>query len=55
MIETNPYLVISKTLGMGNTIVQEFGVDIFQLIWVFKMDYSFLDADLSANKKVGLI
>ena len=51
MIGTNPYLVISKTLGMGYTIVQKLGVNIFQLITVFKLAYSFLNGDLSANQK----
>ena len=54
MIGTNPYLVISKTLGMGYTIVQKLGVNIFQLITVFKLAYSYLDVDSSANQKNGL-
>ena len=54
MIGTNPYLVIRKTLGMGYTIVQKLGVNILQLMTVFKLAYTFLDADSSANQKDGL-
>ena len=53
MIGTNPYLVISKTLGMGYTIVQKLGVNILQLLTVFKLIHSILDLDSSTNQKKG--
>ena len=45
MIGTNPYLVIRKTLGMGNATVQKLGVDILQLLTVFKLLDSIFDHD----------
>lgn len=53
MIGTNPYLVIRKTLGMGNATVQKLGVDILQLLTVFKLIHSILDLDSSTNQKKG--
>lgn len=51
MIGTNPYLVIGKTLGMSNSTVQKLGVDILQLLMVFKLIDSIFDVDLLTNQQ----
>ena len=53
MIGTNPYLVIRKTLGMGNTTVQKLGVNILQLLAVFKLIHSIFGHDSPTNQKKG--
>jgi len=51
MIGTNPYLVIRKTLGMGNATVQKLGVNILQLFMVFKLIDSIFDLESSTNQQ----